>query len=192
MTTCIKRCVLPALLAAAAILGGVSIAPIAAGEQSAEETIAFMLWGLEEGANAKRVEKNLWEAQDLNGDRSSFSVLRLTDCRFRVSSEVQRTGTLDVLASDYVLDFTAVNDYRAWLANGHDERIIVKIEGRGWYSRTVRNKATGRVVQNIGAGSVEVYVAGGGSVARLQSAYAHFRSAFCRGRFYTDEPAQSE
>ena len=193
MTACIKRFARPALLAAAAILGGALSAPIPAVAQSAEETIAIMLWGLEEGAKTKRVARNLWEAEDPNGNRSSFSILRLTDCRFRVTHQVHRTGTLDVLEFDNVLDFAAVNDYSAWFANGRDQRIIVKIEGHGWYSKTVRSKATGRVVQNISTGSVDVYLAGGGSVQRLQSAFAHFRSAFCHGRsLCTDQRAKSE
>lgn len=178
MTTCIERFARPALLAAA-IVGVVSAAPILASPQSAEETVAIMLWGLEEDAKTKRLANDLWEAKGHNGDRSSFRVLRLSDCRFRVSSQVRRAGTLDVLEFDYLLDFAAVHDYSAWLANGWDRRIIVKIEGQSWYSKTVRSKATGRVVQNISAGSVDVYVAGGGSVERLQSTYAYFRSAFC-------------
>ena len=180
MTTCIERFGRPALLAAAALLGGVSIAPIPAAAQSAEETVAFMLWGLDEGAKTKSVANNLWEAEGHNGDRSSFGILRLTDCRFRVSSQVQRAGTLEVLEFDYVLDFAAVHDYSAWFANGSDQRIIVKVEGTSWYSKTVRSKATGRVVYHISEGNVDAYVAGGGSVERLQSTFAHFRSAFCR------------
>ena len=117
-----------------------------------------------------------------NGDRSSFAILRLTDCSFHISSEVQRGDTLDVLEFEYVLDFAAVKDYSAWFANGRDQRIIVKIEGESWYSKSVRSRATGRVVQSISAGSVDAYVAGGGSVERLQSTFAHFRSAFCGGR----------
>jgi hypothetical protein len=80
-----------------------------------------------------------------------------------------------MLEFEYVLNFAAVQDFRAWLANGHDRRIIVKIAGPGWYSKTVRSRATGRVVQNISEGSVGVYLAGGGSVERLQAAFAHVR-----------------
>ena len=180
-TACIKRFAYPALLATAAILGVVSAAPILASQESAEETVAIMLWGLKEDAKTKRLAEHLWEAKSHNGDRSSFRILRLSDCRFRVSSQVRQAGTLHVLELDYVLDFAAVHDYSAWFANGKDQRIIVKIEGQGWYSKTVRSKATGRVVYSVSAGNVDAYVAGGGSVERLQDAFAHFRSAFCRG-----------
>ena len=192
MATCTKLFARPLLFAVAAILCGVSFADLPVRAQSAEETVAFMLWGLEEGGKTKRVTDNVWEAEDPNGDRSSFAILRLTDCRFRISSNVQRGGTLDVLEFDYVLDFAAVKNYSAWFANGRDERIIVKIDGEGWYSKSVRSRATGRVVQNISAGNVDAYVAGGGSVERLQSTFAHFRSAFCGGRpLSTHETAKS-
>jgi hypothetical protein len=178
--TNIKRSGSPALLAAAAILVGAPIAPAAA--QSAEETVAVMLWGLEEGEKTKRVAKNAWEAEDTDGERSYLSILRLTDCRFRIANEVQRAGASDVLEFDYILDFAAVNDYSVWLANGHDQRIIVKIEGHCWYRKTVRSKATGRVVYNIREGSIDTYVSRGGSVERLRSAFGYFRSAFCSKR----------
>src|SRR5262245_9615706 len=90
----------PAMVAAAAILGGIPIAPAAA--QSPEETIATMLWGLEDGANAKRVAEDAWEAKDAAGNRSYLSIVRLSDCRFRIANEVQRAGTLDVLEFDHV------------------------------------------------------------------------------------------
>jgi hypothetical protein len=182
MSACIK-CVAPSgLLVGVALLGVVFLAPTPASAQSAEETVAFMLWGLQEGSRTKRLSETLWEAESQNGDRSTFSIKRVTDCRFRVSSTVQRAGMPDALEFDYVLDFAAVNDYGAWLANGRDHRIIVKIEGQGWYSKTARSKATGRVVYKVPAGNVDAYVADGGSVERLQSAFTHFRSAFCRGR----------
>jgi hypothetical protein len=180
MTACMNRFARPALLAAAAILGAVCLAPMPAAAQSAEETVAFMLWGLEQGAQTKRVADNQWEAEDHNGDRSSVGIQRLTDCRFRVSGQVRRAGAVDVLELDYILDFASVHDYSAWFANGRDQRIIVKIEGKSWYSKTVRSRATGRALQSISAGSVDAYVAAGGSVERLQGAYAHFRHAFCR------------
>jgi hypothetical protein len=178
MGAAIERRGWPALLAVAAILGGAPIAPAAA--QSAEEAVAIMLWGLEEGAKTKRVGKSAWETEDADGDRSSLSIQRLTDCRFRVASEVQRGSTSDVLEFDYVLDFAAVNDYSAWFANGRDQRIIVKLEGHTWYSKTVRSGATGRVVYNVREGNIDTYIARGGSVERLRSAFAFFRSAFCR------------
>ena len=81
---------------------------------------------------------------------------------------------------DYVLDFAAANDYSAWLANGYDQRIIVKIEGHSWYSKTVRSQTTGRVVHNISNGNIDTYIARGGDVERLRSAFAHFRTAFCK------------
>src|SRR5262245_39387815 len=173
-----KRPGWPALVAAAAILCGDAIVPAAA--QSAEETIAIMLWGLEEGANTKRVGKSAWETEDADGDRSSLSIRRLSDCRFRIANEVQRSGSFDVLEFDHVLDFAAVNDYSAWFANGRDQRIVVKIEGHNWYSKTVRSKATGRVVYNIREGNIDTYVARGACVECLRSAFSHFRSAFCR------------
>jgi hypothetical protein len=187
MGTDIKRSGSPALLAAAAILVGASIAPAAA--QSTEETVAVMLWGLEEGAKTKREGENAWEAEDTDGERSYLSILRLTDCRFRVAKEVQRAGASDVLEFDYVLDFAAVDDYSAWLANGHDQRIIVKIEGHRWYSKTVRSKATGRVVYNIREGNIDTYIARGGGVERLRSAFGHFRSSFCKRSAQMPNPA---
>src|SRR5262245_53741755 len=86
--TNIKRNGSSALLAATAILVGAPIAPAAA--QSAEETVAVMLWGVEEGEATKRVAKHAWETEDTAGERSHLSVVRLTDCRFRIANEVQR------------------------------------------------------------------------------------------------------
>src|SRR5262245_49708554 len=115
------------LLAGAAILAVPSLRSSAAGAQTAEETVAFMLWGLQHGSKTRRVSETLWATEDQNGDRTTFTITRLTDCLFRVSSEVQRAGKLDVLEFDYVLNFAAVDSYSAWAANGHDHRIIVKI-----------------------------------------------------------------
>ena len=182
MSACTERFVHSALLAGAAILGTASLGPIPASAQSAEETVAFMLWGLEEGASTKRLSRNRWQTQEHDGGRSSFSIQRLTSCVFRVSYQAQRAGVPDAMEFEYVLNFAAVHDFRAWLANGRDQRIIVKIEGRSWYRKTVHSKTTGRGVFNIGAGSVGIFVASGGSVERLQDAFAYFRSAFCPGR----------
>jgi hypothetical protein len=180
MSTTAKCFACSALLAHTAI-GVVSLAPIPASAQSAEESVAFMLWGLEEGGKTKRLSENRWETEGHNGDRSRFGIERLADCLFRVSSHVQRASMPDVLELDYVLNFAAVHDYSAWFANGRDQRIIVKIEGRAWYSKAVRSRSTGRVVYNISAGNVDAHVAGGGSVERLLGTFAYFRSAFCRG-----------
>jgi hypothetical protein len=170
------------LLAGSALLSAVSLSRMPAAAQSAEETVAFMLWGLQNGSKIKRASFVLWEIEHETGDRCTLGIVRVTDCQFRVSRNVQRAGTLDVLEFDYVLNFAAVDSYSAWRANRHDDRIIVKVDGLGWYSKTVRSKATGRVVYSIPAGNVDAYVAPGDSVERLQSAFAHFRSAFCRGR----------
>ena len=91
-----------------------------------------------------------------------------------------------MLEFEYLLDFAAVHDYSAWFANGIDRRIIVKIEGKNWYSKTVRSTATGRVVQTISGGSVDAHVVAGGSVERLQDAFARFRRSFCPGRARAD------
>ena len=154
MTACIKRFAHSALLAGA-IFGSASLMPAPASAQFAEETVAFMLWGLEQGASTKRLSQNRWETQEHDGGRSSFCIQRLTDCVFRVSYRAQRASVPDVMEFDYVLNFAAVHDYRAWFANGRDQRIIVKIEGHSWYSKTVRSKATGRVVYDISAGNVD-------------------------------------
>jgi hypothetical protein len=146
------------------------------------DTVAFMLWGLEEDAKTKRMSEGVWETEDHTGNRSSVNIVRITDCLFRISGQVQRISMGHVLDVDSVLDFALVHDYSAWFANDIDRRIIVKIEGRGWYSKTVRSRATGRVVYAISEGNIDAYVADGGSVARLQNTFRHFRSAFCRGR----------
>ena len=59
---------------------------------------------------------------------------------------------------------------------------MVKIEGKNWFSKTVRSRATGKVVQTISAGSVDAHGAAGGSVERLQDAFARFRRSFCPDR----------
>jgi hypothetical protein len=156
--------------------------PVPPVAQSAVDTVAFILWGLEEGAKTMHVSEGRWETEDHNGDRFSVNIVRVTDCLFRISSQVRRASMADVLEFDYFLNFALVHDYSAWSANDIDRRIIVKIEGRGWYSKTVRSKATGRVVYTISEGNIDAYVADGGSVARLQNTFRYFRSAFCRGR----------
>jgi hypothetical protein len=177
-TKCFVR---SALLAATAILAVGSLRSSPTSAQSAVETVAFMLWGVQDGLQTKRLSETIWATEDQKGDRSTFGIVQLTDCRFRVSSKAQRAGMLDTLELDYVLNFAAVDDYSAWLANGHDHRIIVKIQGQGWYSKTARSKATGRVVYDIRAGNIDAFVADGGPVGRLQGAFAYFRSAFCPG-----------
>jgi hypothetical protein len=192
MSACIKRFAHLALLAGAAIFGTGS-QPVLASVHSAEETVAFMLWGLEEGASTKRLSQNTWETQEHDSGRSRFTVQRLTDCVFRVSYQAQRAGVGDVMEFEYVLNFAAVHDYRAWFANGRDQRIIVKIEGHSWYSKMVRSGATGRVVHAISTGNVDAYVASGGSVQRLLDTFAYFRSTFCGGRpLSNDETAKSQ
>jgi hypothetical protein len=156
--------------------------PVAPVAQSAADTVAFILWGVEEGAKTKHVSEGVWETEDHNGNRFSVNIVRVTDCLFRISSQVQRVSMAFALEFDYVLNFALVDDYSAWSANDIDRRIIVKIEGRGWYSKTVRSKATGRVVYTISEGNIDAYVADGGSVAPLQNTFQYFRSAFCRGR----------
>lgn len=146
------------------------------------DRVAFMLWGLEQGAKTKRMSEGVWETEERTGDRFSVKIVRITDCLFHISGQVQRISMGHVLNVDSVLNFALVHDYSAWFANDIDRRIIVKIEGRGWYSKTVRSRATGRVVYAISEGNIDAYVAGGGSVARLQKTFRHFRSAFCRGR----------
>jgi hypothetical protein len=150
--------------------------------QSAVDTVAFMLWGLEERAKAKHGSDGVWETEDHKGDRFTVSVVRVTDCLFRITSQEQRVSAPQPLEFEYILNFALVDDYGVWSANDIDRRIIVKIEGRGWYSKTVRSKTTGRVVYAIKEGNIDAHVAAGGSVARLQDAFRHFRSAFCRGR----------
>ena len=127
MTDCIECLTRLRRLAGVAIVGAAFLAPMPASAQSAEETVAFMLWGLEEDGRTKRLSENLWEAEGHGGDQSSFRIQRLTDCLFRVSSQVRHAGVPDVLEFDYVLDFAAVKDYSAWFANGRDRRIIVKM-----------------------------------------------------------------
>jgi hypothetical protein len=172
----------PLLVTAGAILGAAFGTSIPATSPSAEETVALMLWGLGRAPNTNGASESLWEVEDQGGDRTTFGIVRVKDCLFRVSGKMQRTGMPDTLQFDYVLNFAAVDSYSSWAANGHDHRIIVKLEGDRWYSKTVRNNATGRVVYSIGAGSVGTFVVDGGSVERLHGAFAHFRSVFCRGR----------
>jgi hypothetical protein len=160
--------------------GGAAPGPVSPVTSSAVDTVAFMLWGLEEGAKTKHVSEGVWETEDHNGNRFSVNIVRVTDCLFRISSQAQRVSMADVLEFDYVLNFALVHDYSAWSANDIDRKIIVKIEGRAWYSKTVRSSATGRVVYAISEGNIDAYVADGGCVVRLQNTFRYFRSAFCR------------
>jgi hypothetical protein len=162
--------------------GTATPAPVPPLALSAADTIAFMLWGLEEGAKTKHVSEGVWETENQNGGRFSVNIVRVADCLFSVSGQMQRASMADVLEFHYVLNFDLVREYNAWPANDIDHRIIVKIEGRGWYNKTVRSTATGRIVYAIREGDVDAYVADGGSVARLQSTFRYFRSTFCRGR----------
>lgn len=125
------------------------LAPIPASAQSAEETLAVMLWGLQEGARTKRVSEHLWEVGDDDGARSSVRIRRLTDCQFGVSSQVHRADRSDVLEFDYVLNFAAVHGYSAWFANGRDGRIISRSRVKAGIAR--RCAATQRGGSCIGS-----------------------------------------
>ena len=131
-----------------------------------------MIWGLEAASRTDR--PNTWRVESPDGERAAFSVLRLSDCVFSGSVERHLARTGHVLKIDYSFDFALVREYSAWLANGKDERIITKIEGSRWYDQKVINKTDGRTVQNISGGSIHAFVAGAGSVERLEAAFKNF------------------
>jgi len=168
------------LLAVGALLAGFPSASTPLGARSAEETVALMIWGLEAASRTDR--PNTWRVESPGGDRAAFSVLRLSDCVFSASVEKHLARTGHVLKIDYSFDFALVREYSAWFANGKDERIITKIEGNRWYDQRVMNKADGRTVQTITRGSVHAFVAGAGSVERLEAAFKDFRINHCQER----------
>ena len=85
------------------------------------------------------------------------------------------------LRIDYSFDFALAHDYSAWFANGKDQTIITKIEGRSWYDQKVINEADGRTVQSVTRGSIHTFVAGG-SIERLYAAFNEFRINHCEER----------
>jgi hypothetical protein len=62
-TKCLVR---SALLAATVILAVGSLGPSPTNAQSAVETVAFMLWGLQDGLKTKRLPETLWSTEDQN------------------------------------------------------------------------------------------------------------------------------
>lgn len=84
-----------------------------------------------------------------------------------------------MLKLQYSLDFSAVTEYDAWLANDRGKAIIIKIEGAGWYSMSVLNPTSDRVLEVIKSGNVVANVAASGAVERLRSAYLDFRTNYC-------------
>jgi hypothetical protein len=168
------------VLAVSVLLAAAPAASTPLGERSAEELVALMIWGLEPASRTERA--NTWEVEEPDGDRAIFSVSRVSDCRFSVSVEKRVARTGHMLKIDYSCDFAAVRDYSAWLANGKDQRIITKIEGKNWYDQRVINKADGHALQSITHGSIYAFVAGGGSIERLQAAFNDFRINHCEAR----------
>jgi hypothetical protein len=167
-------------LAVSVILADTAAASTPLEVRSGEELVALMIWGLEPATRTERA--NTWEVEEPHGDRAIISVSRLSDCLFSVSVERPLARTRHILKIDYSFDFAAVRDYSAWLANGKDQRIITKIEGKNWYDQRVINKANGRAVQTITHGSIHAFVAGGGSIERLRAAFNDFRINHCKAR----------
>ena len=148
---------------------------------SPEDAVAFFMWGLEKTARASQLTPSKWAVEDRNGTTSAFVINRVSECRYGVQIEKQ-LATGDALRFDYSLDFSAVTEYEAWVANPDSRAIIIKIEGTRWYSKKVVNLKNGRVLQTIKEGVVDANVAAGGSVERLRRAFADFRINHCRGR----------
>lgn len=168
------------VLAVGVLLAAAPAASTPLGERSAEELVALMIWGLEPASRTEQA--NAWQVEEPDGDRAIISVSRLSNCLFSVSMEKRVARTGHVLKIDYSFDFAAVRDYSAWLANGKDQRIITKIEGKNWYDQRVINTADGHTVQSIPHGSIHAFVAGGGSIERLQAAFNDFRVNHCKAR----------
>jgi hypothetical protein len=148
--------------------------------RSAEDLLALMIWGLEPASRTERA--NTWEVEQPDGDRAVISISRLSDCLFGASVERHLARTGHILKLDYSFNFAAVRDYSAWFANGKDQRIIIKIEGNGWYDQRLINKADGRTLQSIAHGSIHAFVASGSSIEVLQAAFMDFRVNHCKAR----------
>jgi hypothetical protein len=124
------------LLVVGALLAGFPPPSTLLAARSAEETVALMIWGLETASRTDR--PNTWRVESPHGDRTAFSVFRLSDCVFSASVERHLPRTAHVLQIDYSFDFALVREYSAWFANGKDQRVITKIEGGNLRFRTPR------------------------------------------------------
>jgi|RhiMetdeSRZDD1v2_1073273.scaffolds.fasta_scaffold1421397_1 hypothetical protein len=169
-------------LVAAAIIASFMAATLPPGHaHSPEDAVAFFMWGLEKTTRASQLNPSKWAVEDRNGATSAFVIRRVSECRYDIQIEKQ-LATGDALRFDYSLDFSAVTEYEAWVANAGSRAIIIKIEGTRWYSKKVTDLKNGRVLQTIKDGVVDANVATGGSVERLRRAFADFRINHCRGR----------
>lgn len=179
-----------AITALVALLGGASILPPARA-QAPQQTVAFLIWGLEEGPSIAAVSSTKWIVQEGDGSRSTFDIKQVGACRYDAQIQRQMANSTEVLQFDYAFDLSAVTEYDAWIANQLNPAIIVKIEGTGWYSKRVVNLMSGRKLQTIKDGSVDTAVVATGSLERLRRAYDDFRANHCPHRRTGTAPAPS-
>lgn len=157
--------------------------------QRAEDAVAFIVWGLEERSKASAFS-NKWAFHDSFGAELTFEIKQIGQCQYQVDVVKRPAPGGDLFRVEYTLDFSVVTHYDAWLANSTAGLVMIKIEGVKWYSKRLINLETGRAVQLVTHGNVDVNLAAGGSVERLQSAYADFRTSHCGSKVQprTDVP----
>ena len=177
-----------AITALVALLGGASILPPTRA-QAPQQTVAFLIWGLQEGPSIMAVSSTKWIVQEGDGSRSKFDIKQVGACRYDAQIQRQMANSTEVLQFDYAFDLSAVTEYDVWIANQLNPAIIIKIEGTGWYSKRVVNVVSGRILQTIKDGSVDAVVVATGSVERLRRAYDGFRALHCPHRRAGTAPA---
>ena len=82
------------------------------------------MFGLEEGEGTTRVATNKWTVEGRDGAMSTYEVKRMTKCQFSGHVQRQVADTDNILRFDYLLDFSSVTEYDAWVANssgGHEQ-----------------------------------------------------------------------
>jgi hypothetical protein len=169
---------LGALLALVLMAAGQAGTSTTARVPSAEEKVAFFMLGVE----AAPLTANTWALEDRGGAISLLEIKQAGPCRYDIRIEKPLPNQAGMFRFEYAVDFSLVTDYAAWVANGHSSAIIIKVEGTIWYSRKIVTLKTGQVLQTIKDGSVDANLAAGGSVERLRSAFADFRTNHCRAR----------
>lgn len=154
-------------------------ADTASAQGSAEQAVAFMLWGLEPEASAGPPGKATWQVLSANGQRRVIRVSRHSQCGFRALVEKQFNSASPTYIAAYAFDFAAVRTYSAWPTNTAGLAISVLIEGSGWYDLSFVDPQNGQALQVIGKGDVHTFAAAGNSADHLHRAFADFRKNHC-------------
>lgn len=156
-------------------------ATLSAAAQTAEETVTFMLFGIDQ----ELVSKHKWSFK-IQDRIIILEVKRNTNCNYLLSIEGvdPKTGAY---RNDMEIDFSNLSTYDV-RAPDHDlatqgARSLVLLWGRNLYNERVFQAKTGRMIEERKS-QENVAFFGHASPERHQRAFTYFQTTFCKGRAF--------